>query len=353
MKKSATLRDVATLSGVSSGTVSKYLNGGKVKKVNRINIENAIQVLDYSPSSVARSFARGKTNVIMLFIITESPIVPSTWVHEQPIIQALCDAIADTDYSLQIRIASKDQNQSNKDDIENCIKRKAVDGMVLLSSWDIDPSIMTALDYYSFPFVIIGSGGGTTRKETVDFDNSTPIYSLVSHLYALGHERFALIGGFREQVHMMKREKGFRRALKDAGVLVDERMILFGDYSLASGFELASSILVLDNPPTAIVCGNDNIAVGAIKAARKLGLAVPDNVSISGFDDSLVSEAIDPKITTVHAPSYEMGKVAIAELFRKLKDIHYVIPNTVLDSTLLLKESTAEAPSKKLRGMKQ
>ena len=133
MKKNSTLRDVATLSGVSTGTISKYLNGGKIKTSNRISIQNAIQVLNYSPSSVARSFALGKSNVITLFIITESPIVSSTWVHEQPIIQALSDTIALTNYSLQIRIASKDESPSNKRDIENCIRSKSADGMILLS----------------------------------------------------------------------------------------------------------------------------------------------------------------------------------------------------------------------------
>lgn len=351
MKKNSTLRDVATLSGVSTGTVSKYLNGGRIKNTNRISIQNAIQALNYSPSSVARSFALGKSNVIVLFIITESPIVSSTWVHEQPIIQSICDTIASTEYGLQIRIASKDENSNNKRDIENCIRSNSADGVILLSAWEIDNSIVSTLDYYGFPFIIIGSGEDTKRSETVDFDNSSPIRQLVSYLCSLGHERFALIGGFKEQVHMMRREKGFRSALRDAGIEINESMILFGDYSLVSGYELASELIRKDDPPTAIICGNDNIAAGAIKAIRASGFNVPKDISVSGFDDSVVSEALEPKITTVRAPSYEMGKVAIAYLLKKLEDRRYHIPNTVLDSVLLFKESTGEAPDKNSKGI--
>lgn len=351
MKKKATLRDVATLSGVSTGTVSKYLNGGRIKDSNRISIQNAIQMLDYSPSSVARSFALGKSNVVTLFIITESPIVSSTWVHEQPIIQALNDVIVSTNYNLQIRIGSKDESINNKINIENCIRSKSTDGIVLLSPWEIDNSIITTLDYYDFPFVIIGSGRDVNRSETVDFDNSSPIHQLVIYLHKLGHEEFALIGGFREQVHMMKREKGFRSALKEAGIDIDEERILYGDYSLFSGYKLTSKLLKQKQPPTAIICGNDNIAAGAVRAIKEVGLKVPYDISVSGFDDSVVSAALEPQITTVRAPAYEMGKVAITHLLRKLQNRSYKIPNIILDSILLIKGSTGEAPRKQMKGI--
>jgi LacI family repressor for deo operon, udp, cdd, tsx, nupC, and nupG len=342
MKKNATLIDVAMLSGVSVGTVSKFLNGGNVKKANRISIQNAIEVLDYSPNHVARNFARGKSNVVTLFILMESPIVSSTWVHEQPIIQAITDAIRTTEYCMQMRIASIEDSLANKQEIEEIIRSRIADGIILLSAWEIDRTIIATLDYHNFPFVMIGSGEDTKRGELVDFDNSAPIYSLVSQLCELGHRRFALIGGFREQIHMMKREKGFRKALKDAGIEVNEEMIRFGDYSLESGFQLTAKMLCQTNPPTAIICGNDNVAAGAIKAIRKAGLRIPEDISVSGFDDSVISEAVDPTITTVRPPAYELGKVAFTQLHMKLGNASYSIPNIILDSTLLLKESTAK-----------
>ncbi len=343
MKRASTLRDVATLAGVSLGTVSKYLNGGTVREMNRIKIQKAIDALQYLPNHIARNFALGKSKAVTLFLITETPIVASTWGYEQPIIQALNDRIKATDLSLQMRIASKDDNAHTLKVIEESIRSKSTDGIVLLSAWIIDSAAVSLLDYYGFPFVIIGSSEDIRRAETVDFDNQSPVYSLVTQLYRWGHRRFALIGGFSEQTHMIRREKGFRTALRDAGLSLDERCVRFGDYSLDSGYELTTEVLKQRPQPTAIVCGNDNIAAGAIKAAHALGLKVPDDISISGFDNSVISEALTPRITTVQPPSYEMGRIAMDQLLMKLEDPAYRIPNTVLESTLLLKDSTGRS----------
>ncbi len=348
--KVSTLRDVAMLAGVSTGTVSNYLNKGKVKEKNRISIENAIQVLDYTPNHVAMSFARGKSSDILLFILSESPIVTSTWVHEQQIIQALNDRLRDKGYFLRIRIASKDEVEANAAEIEASIKGKTAAGIVLLSPWIISDRILTVFDYHHFPSILIGAGTDKRRRCMVDFNNSAPIHEIVTRLHALGHRRFALIGGFKDQTHMVMREKGYRKALADLGLEVEESFIVNGDYSLESGFQFASQMLEAPQPPTAMVCGNDNIAAGAIKAIKAKGLQVPEHISVTGFDDSVVSNAATPSITTVRAPAYEIGSVAIEELIKDIEDPRHESPNIILDCSVIYKESIGEHKKPIMKG---
>ena len=335
-----TLREVATLAGVSTGTVSNYLNKGRVREKNRIRIENAIKILDYTPSHVAKSFARGKSSDIMLYILSENPIVSSTWVHEQAIIQGLNDRLIDSDLFLKIRIASKDELENNIREIEECIKGRTATGMVLLSPWVLSDRILSVLDYHRFPAIVIGAGSNKRRKCLVDYNNTAPIYEIVMKLSEQGHTRFGLIGGFVDQTHMIMREKGYRKALSDLGLQIAEELILYGDYSLESGFHLANELLDTAKPPTAIICGNDYVAAGAIKAIRSRGLRVPEHISVSGFDDTVVSNAATPSITSVQAPAYEIGSVAIDELLKIIENPEYESPNIILDCCVVYKEST-------------
>jgi len=338
--KDATLQDVAALAGVSTGTVSKYINGQKISPKNVERIKKAIEVLHYMPSPLARNFARGKSFDILLFIIVEHPIVQSTWLHELPIIQGINDRLRGSGYSLKIEIASMEAKKENAARIENYARSKYVDAVILLSPWEISDEILVILDYHAFPYLIVGSGKNARQCCSIDFDNYTPIYEIVGRMREAGHARFGMINGFQNQLYAQQREAAFRDALRDLRLPLREEDVRHGDYSLESGIELCGELLDAPDPPTAIVCGNDYVAAGAIRAIQSRRLSVPGDMLVSGFDDTIVSSAMNPTITTVHVSSYEMGRCATEELLKRLECGEYEIQSRLIKSRVIYKQST-------------
>lgn len=337
--KSVTLQDVADLAGVSAGTVSKYINGQKIRPQNALLVKSAIEKLNYSPNPLAQNFARGRTFDILLFLIVESPITATTWQHELPIIQAINDVLIDTPYNLKIKIAYTDNPERNCNYMQTCINGHHVDAIMLLSPWKIDTALIRTVKNGNIPYILIGSNT-EIDCHSVDFDNETPIYNIVKHLYENGHRHFAMLAGFKNQYHITKRELGFRRALRDLEINSDNIHILYGDFSTESGMLMANNLLNLHPYPTAFICGNDSIAAGAIHAVLDHGLSVPEDIAVSGFDNSVVATVMYPSITSVASPSYEMGKGAITEVLSLLQDHNHCIKKSLFPSQIIYRRST-------------
>lgn len=338
--KEATLRDVAKLAQLSIGTVSGYINGNKISERSRRRIEEAIETLRYTPNPSARKLASGKSLTVLLYIMVEHPIVSSTWLHELPIIQGINDVAMDAGYMMEMEIHSNTAHEINRINLEKRTRNNSVDGIILLSPWEIYEQIFAVLNQKNFPYVLVGSGDTIYQASCVDFENDKPVYEIVMHQYKLGHRNMGMIAGFKDQTHMKMREKGFRDALRDAGLVCREENIRYGDYSLASGFQLMNELLDNEDVPTTVVCGNDYVAAGAIKAIKAKGLTVPGDISVSGFDNTVVSDATEPSITTVRVPSYEMGATAMRELLVKMKNPEHQIPNALLQCETIFKDST-------------
>lgn len=338
--KKATLADVANLAGVSLGTVSKYINGITVLPKNAEKIQSVIDSIGYTPNTIARSFKSGRTMTVLLMIITEAPVATTTWLHELPIILGLTEALKSRDYSLKIEIVNKEQVDVTAAHLETYAKSHSVDGIVLLTSWDVPSKLVAPLDYFEFPYIVVGSRSNGPGFGYIDFDNSSPICTLLHELYDHGCRHFALAGGFQDQRHMFYRTKGFVRGLKEIGIDVDSVPMLYGDYSLESGFQLGMEILRREPRADAIICGNDTIAAGVIRAAAELKIEIPTELKITGFDNSVVSEASVPTITSVSVPSMEMGLNAGTELIKRMQDQNYVIKNQLLACNIIYKKST-------------
>lgn len=338
--KKATLHDVARLAGVSAGTVSKYINGKAIGEKNQYKIQDAIERLDYSPSPLARNFASGKSYTLILYIIAESPIISSTWQYELPIIHGITDALKGSMYSLKIEIAAFQDFEENVRKLTMYAQNKYADGIILLSPWYIDDDLLLPLQYHKLPYVVVGTCAQNCNHGYIDFDNEEPMRQIVRDMYAQGCRCFGLIGGFALQRHMVCREQGFRATLAELGVPLHEKLICYTDYSLLEGYRVGMNMLSKELVPDAIVCGNDNIAAGVLRAIHEKGLKVPEDIVISGFDDSAVSEACYPPITTVRIPAYDLGMLAGSELMRSIEDDRYVIPNHLLKCDVEYKAST-------------
>ena len=336
--KNPTLYDVAKLSGLSIGTVSGYINGKKISVKNIKKIKDAIDVLKYTPQSAARSLASGKSFSILLYVMVESPIVSSTWMQELPIVQGICDVMNGSEYTLKIEIADATKAEKNLASLERVINSRNTDGAILVSPWQLNEEISAMLKYRKFPYILIG--GGNHFEDAIEFNNRAPIIDIVRRQYEKGHRKMAFIGGFQNQDYVKQRVKGFCTAHHECSLLDPAPYIKYGDYSFMSGVTCTLELLSMDDPPDMIVCCNDHIAAGAIRAIKSKGLRIPQDVSVSGFDDTIIATTTTPTITSVRVPSYEIGKKAIDELFLKLENNDYSIPKIFIDCEVLYREST-------------
>ena len=338
--KKATLQDVAALAGLSTGTVSKYINGKPVSPKNQEKIRAAINTLEFTPSPLARSFASGKSYTILLYLVVEEPIVDSTWQHELPIIHGITDMLRGSKYSLKIEIASVQEEEENVHKLDAYCRSQYVDGIILLSPWEVNIKLVLSLDYHYFPYVIIGGSSSGSDHACIDFDNEKPVYDIVMDMYRRGCRRFGMICGFMNQRHTVLRRQGFLNALEHLNIPLRDNSIRYGDYSLHSGYECAMDLLSDAEVPDAILCGNDYIAAGAIRAVHEKNMKIPQDILISGFDNTIVSEATNPTITTVSAPAYEMGTIAAQMLLARLHDPDFTIPNHQLQCEIIHRAST-------------
>jgi LacI family repressor for deo operon, udp, cdd, tsx, nupC, and nupG len=340
MQRGATLKDVAKLAGVSVATVSRVINGhANVSAETRASVERAILKLNYSPNTIARSLVTGRTGVISLIIVQEDPIVPTTWFYELPIVQSIYDYLKGQDWELQIAMCSYREFQEPAF-LPRHFNKRTVDGVLILSAWMVERHIVSELKERNLPHVIIGAHDPDYESLCIEYDNEGAIRSLVEHLWNSGHQIFGLIGGAPYQLHMHGRIQGFASALEEFGLPTWNRLTKYGDWSIESGYELMQEFLAREPNPTAVVCGNDYIAVGAMRAITEQGLRIPEDIAVVGFDDTVVSQIISPTLTTVRLPLAQAGRLAAERLVRELDKPSPDNRRVVLPCEIVIRDSS-------------
>lgn len=340
--KISTITDVARLSGVSAGTVSKYINNPElVKEKNRCAIAQAIDVLNYTPNSLAQKLGSGRSDTILLFLISEDMISESTWLHQLPLIQVFGDFLRNTKYNLQIEIGQVNAPEESCRFIERCINGKNIDAVAILSAWEIPKSIVMMLTKKEFPFVLIDNHNPILRHNEIIFDNVKMVEQLVDHLVEKGHRKIGFITVRTGQQHIQDRFKGFTNAMKHHGLDIDNNLICDGDFSIGSGYASMNRLLKSGHTPSAMVCGNDNMAVGAINAIKSNGLKVPEDISVVGIDNSIVAEAVDPMLTTMELPMADIGRFAIESLLKRIENDAYEIKTIIFPCKMIERRSVA------------
>ena len=318
MRKVVRLGDVAKLAGVSVATVSRVINSQKnVADETRNKVEDAIRKLDYNPHTIARNLATGRTGNILLYIVHEDPIEPSTWSYELPIVQGICDYLNNTSFDLQVNMCSNREFQQ-LGFLENRLKRQFFDGILILSSWMLERHVASELRRQQIPHVLIGCRDLDGESPSIESDNEGIVRELVGRLANLGHETFALLGGDQNQLHMCDRLCGFQLGLEDSGLPLWNRLVKHGDWSVESGYNQMKRLFAERRKPTAIICGNDYIAIGAMRAIEERGCRMPEDFVVTGFDDTIVVKLVTPSLTSVKLPLYRLGKLAAKRLVKAL-----------------------------------
>lgn len=310
MSSRATIEEVASTAGVSRSTVSRVVNGSTaVSPEALVAVRAAIEQLSYVPNRAARSLASKQTHAIALIV----PEDTTTFFGDPffaAIVAGITGALGGSDYLLNLLIASDDPG----DKMTSFVRNGGVDGALIVSHHNSDAFIDRIAD--AVP-VVFGGRPGMLRDAdyVVDVDNVAAARTATQHLIDRGHTRIATISGPLSMLASVDRVQGFRDALADAGLtsFAEEE----GDYSEASGAAAVRRILA-HGTPDAIFVASDLMARGALTAMRSVGLRVPEDVALLGFDDSAVALSTDPQLTTMRQPMYLQGETMAAVLLSRL-----------------------------------
>lgn len=326
---SVTIRDVADQAGVSVATVSRALRGlPYVAPATRQKVEEVASRLHYVADPYAARLSSARTHTIVVAVP-----VPGQWYYAQVLTGV--DAVAsDAGVDVQLHVAADDvQRRRFIDDVLPSLRR--IDGAILV---DIPISAEDAESLMDRGVRIVGVGHGVDRIVTVSIDNVGAAAEATRHLIDIGHERIGLIAGMpdgRSQLTIPgERERGYRTAMAGAGLIVDEEMIANGNFSVEGGADAAHELLAKAVPPTAIFALSDEMAVGALKAARERRLRVPEELAIVGFDDHDFSVAIG--LTTVRQPVVLQGETAARALLDAVEGRPWT-ENRLLDHQLIVR----------------
>jgi DNA-binding LacI/PurR family transcriptional regulator len=334
----ATIRDVARESGVSVATVSYVLNNGPrpVRETTRQHVLAAMRRLNYHPNAMARALASGRAQSLgVLFGRIEPAIV--TNLYSIGVLQGVLTAAADCGYSVTLF----PQPWVDGSTSARRLNDGRCDGVVIVAPVQ-DSDMVESLAALKLPLVVVSAA--TTEGSGipfVDVDNAKGIRLATEHLLALGHRRIAHIMGDANQPSVPERRDGFCRTLADHGIEPPSEYLVPCAYNGRMGAEAARRLLQLPNPPTAIVAGNDTLALASIEAATELGLRVPEELSVVGFDDIPTSAMVTPALTTVRQPLAEIGERATRMLIARLEGTDAVSSSSRAEPQLVVRDTTA------------
>ncbi|MCR9139430.1 MAG: LacI family DNA-binding transcriptional regulator [Alphaproteobacteria bacterium] len=307
-----TLEDVANAAGVSTATVSRCLNEpDKVSGGTRERVMEAVDKLHYSPNFGARAIAANRTGIVGAVIPTMVNAIFARGV------EAFQKTIVANKKTMLVASSSYDRTQEI-DQIRTMVARGA-EGMLLIGT-DRDPEVYAFLSQRNIPVVIAWARTSDPNQSFVGFSNKDASRLLAERAIALGHRSFGYISAYTAMNDRARyRVIGAREALTNAGLDPDAMHLIETKYSLKCARAAFHQMLKANPRPSIIMCGNDVLAVGAIQAAQEEGLHVPDDISITGYDDIELSTVIEPAVTTVHVPHRKMGRLA-AETLLSLVD---------------------------------
>ena len=330
----ATIKEVAKHARVSVATVSRVVNNsGYVSADLRERVEQAMYTLNYKPSALARSLRRQETHTIGV-------LVPEL---TQPFFGTLVFAMEKTLFEGDYRtlMCSSEENAVKEAAYIDILLRQRVDGVIFVPTGQAGDG-MGRLLQADIPVVLIDRDLPGHPISRVLSDNFGGAYLGAKHLLELGHRRIGLIGGPVYSQSTIDRTNGAQQALRDFGIEPDPALLIIESLpEVELGYRSAIKLMHMPDAPTAIFAETDVIAVGVLHAAAQLGLKVPDDLSVMGFDDIPLASYVIPELTTVAQPIYGMGQTAVEILMRRLGNPDHPLEKITLDTQLVIRNSTA------------
>ena len=335
--RTAKLADVARLARVSTATVSRTLTlPHKVKPTTAARINQAVETLGYVAHGAARALASRRTRTIGAILPTlENSVFAKT-------LQALQRSLDQAGYMLVV--ASDEHDTLAETRVARALIEHGVDGLVLLGTTHHD-CVLKMLDTHQVPYVLIWAQDPEGRLPCVGVDNRTAGERITRYLLDLGHREFAVISGVTAgNERAQERLRGVREALDSHGIILAAHRLVEKPYTLDGGREGLLEVIDAAGGPTAVICGNDALAIGALAECHERGITVPGELSITGFDDREIAAVVTPGLTTVHFPAAELGALAAQHLLARLGGREIAL-RTELPVELVVRGSTAPPAS--------
>ena len=334
----ANMRDVASVAQVSVSTVSAYLNGKKfVSPELAQRISGAIEQTGYTAGGRPKQCPGDLCEVAVIL-----PGIYSSFFA--PLLTGMTDAASEFDINILLFDSNHIWKRENA--FIDRLERSGVKNLILDSVCNMkhEQEYFTEIrrkliEKNAFKVVVLEREVKDDEFISIYLNNHEAAYQATEHLISMGHKRIVHIKGSKFFPHSIIRADGYRDALRDHGIAVDERLVLQGDYSPISGFAAMSEFFAKGLDCTAIFSANDQMAVGAIKAIRQQGLSVPEDVAIVGFDNLTVSSLISPGLSTVKYPIYQMGYLAVQAIANTRRDLEFPLRNQ-LSAQLIVRKSS-------------
>lgn len=332
--KRVTMRQIAARARVSVGTVSHVINNSAgVREEVRKRVLDAIERLGYQPSLLARGLRRNQTTILGM-------IIPDI---SNPFFPLVVRGVEDIAYqnSYHLMLCNTDNDAQKEQVYFDELRAYRMAGLIVIPSADSRLVPMAAASGGEIPVICLDRCPEGWKGDTVTVDNAEGAYQAARYLLELGHRRIATIAGQLHVTSGVERLKGFKRALREAGVSIAPEYIQEGRFDRLSGYEKGLMLLQFSPRPTAIVAANDLVALGVLAALREMGLRCPEDVSLVGFDDQEIASFTNPALTTVAQPAYQMGARAAALLFERLRGEDVPTQQVVMKATLRVRDSAA------------
>ncbi|WP_153730691.1 catabolite control protein A [Sporosarcina obsidiansis] len=308
-----TIYDVAREANVSMATVSRVVNGNQnVKPATRKKVLDCIERLGYRPNAVARGLASKRTTTIGVIV----PDMSKSYYAE------LSRGIADvaTMYEYNIIISNSDKSASREVELFEDHLGKQVDGLIFMSD-SISPEVRSEMKTANVPIVLAGTLDFETNLPSVNIDHEQAAYEVVKRLIDNGHQRIAFVSGpFTRDINRECKRVGYVRALEEAGMSIDESLIVETDNTYDEAYESWNILGKLADRPTAIMASSDEVAVGIMNGVRDEGLQIPEDVEIICFQHSILARIVRPQLSAVVVPLYDLGAVSMRLLTKLINE---------------------------------
>jgi DNA-binding LacI/PurR family transcriptional regulator len=331
--KATTIYDVAKEAGVSIASVSNAINGkGNIGKKKREEIFKVMERLQYQPSVIASALMGKKTFTLGLLI----PDVSNPFFAE--IARSVEDLAHHVGYS--VIVCSTDNQDERVEKYIRLLEQKSVDGIMIGTGVE-NTEILLQLAEKSVPIIMIAREVSAMSVHSVLTDDFKGGSLAAQHLLELGHSRMAVLSENLKVSSSVERVKGFKFALFEAGLAIEEDDILSCESTIRDGRRAAAELIRRGNRPSALFCCNDLLAIGALQAAKEAGVRVPEELSVVGFDNTILSTVTSPMLTTIAQPMEQMVKLAFDLLIGDSEQEDTIKQRIVMQPELIVRESTS------------
>ncbi|MDW8104652.1 MAG: LacI family DNA-binding transcriptional regulator [Armatimonadota bacterium] len=330
-----TIKDVAERAGVSVTTVTNVLHGrgGRFSEETRERVMQAVEELGYRPNQIARSLVRRRSHTLGVVVEHFRGALLGNPYYSTLLDGILAEAVR-SGYQLKIIALERPDPSHARLSIED----GSVDGAILAAPLYGSP-LLRWFEECHIPRVVAGSSPHDLRAACVDVDDEGSVYAAVQWLIRLGHRRIAFIGGPTNYWSAQQRERGYLRALHDAGITPTSHWIRRGNYSTLSGRQAMEKLLQVRPAFSAVVCCNDWMALGALEVLRRQGVLVPDDISVLGFDDVEAAAVASPPLTTIRQPVREIGIASAQLLIRQIESGQPATERVIFPGELVQRDS--------------